>query len=120
MKTAPFKNYQQQLISMRSALLAQIEQQRGGVVSRAEVAADHFGHAEDSQAQVATARDLEFALGERETAELGAIDAALHRITAGNFGECTDCGTHLPAARLQVAPDAARCVPCQEKIEHQR
>lgn len=120
MKTDPFSAYQQQLVNMRSALLAQIEQQRGGVVSRSEVAAEHFSHTEDSQAQVATARDLEFALGEREIAELGAIDAALQRIAAGHFGECTDCGTHIPAARLHVAPDAPRCFHCQEKAELHR
>ena len=64
--TAP---YQQQLLDMRAALLAQISAQRGGIVSRADVAADHFGQPEDSRAQVATERELEFALGERETAE---------------------------------------------------
>ena len=117
MKPESISTYQQQLVSMRSALLAQIEQQRGGDISRSEAAADHFSHTEDSEAQVATARDLEFALGEREIAELGAIDAALQRITAGTFGECTDCGTHIPAARLQVAPDAPRCIHCQEKVE---
>ena len=31
--------YQQQLLALRTALLAQIAEQRGGVVSRAEVAA---------------------------------------------------------------------------------
>ena len=120
MKPEQLNHYQEHLVSMRGALLTQIEEQRGGVISRAEVAADHFSHTEDSQAQVATARDLEFALGERETAELGAIDAALQRIATGHFGECTDCGTHIPEARLQVAPDAARCISCQEKVEHHR
>jgi DnaK suppressor protein len=36
---------------------------------------------------------------------------------AGTYGLCIDCGTHIPAARLQVAPEAARCIPCQEKVE---
>ena len=75
--------YQQQLLALRTALLAQIAEQRGGVVSRAEVAAEHFGRPEDSSAQLATEREVEFALGERETAELEAIDAALTRIQAG-------------------------------------
>lgn len=110
--------YQQQLLGMRAALLAQIAEQRGGVVGRAEVAADHFGRPEDSTAQVASARELEFALGERETAELDAIDAALARIEAGTYGECTDCGVTIPPARLQATPDAPRCIPCQEKLEH--
>lgn len=112
-----FSAYQQQLELMRSALLAQIAEQRGGVVGRAEVAADHFGHPEDSGAQLASERELEFALGEREMAELAAIDAALARLNAGTYGECTDCGTHIAPARLQASPQAPRCIHCQEKVE---
>ena len=86
-QTAP---YQQQLLDMRAALLAQISAQRGGTISRADAAADHFGQPEGSREQVATERELEFALGERETAELATIAAALARIEAGSYGLCTD------------------------------
>jgi len=110
--------YQQQLVGMRAALLKQIAEQRGGVVSRAEVAAEHFGHPEDSGAQLASERELEFAMGEREMAELSAIDAALARLDAGTYGECTDCGVHIAPARLQASPEAPRCIHCQEKAEH--
>ena len=105
------------LTQMRTDLLAQIAQQRGGVISRAEAAADHFGTPEDSSAQLATERDLEFALGEREILELNAIDAAMHRIAAGTFGTCTDCATSIPAARLAATPEAPRCIACQEAVE---
>jgi DnaK suppressor protein len=85
--------YRQQLQAMHTALLAQIAEQRGGVVGRAQAAADHFADAEDSSAQMATSRELEFALGERETDELAAIDAALARIEAGSYGDCVDRAT---------------------------
>ena len=110
--------FRSQLVAMRASLLEQIAAQRGGVKSRVEAAAEHFAHSEDSPAQVATERELEFAIGEHETAELGTIDAALQRIEAGNYGECTDCGVQIPPARLQVAPEASRCIGCQEKFEH--
>lgn len=112
--TAP---YQEQLLRMRTDLLAQIAEQRGGIVGRAEVAAAHFGRPEDSSAQLATERDIEFALGERETAELGAIDSALARITAGTYGACTDCTSPIAPARLQATPEAPRCIHCQRKAE---
>jgi DnaK suppressor protein len=105
------------LLSMRSHLLAQIAEQRGGTKSRAEVAAEHFAHSEDATAQVNTARDLEFALNEHETAELAAIDDALQRLSTGTYGQCTDCGATISEARLNVAPEAARCMTCQEKFE---
>jgi DnaK suppressor protein len=111
---------QQQLLDMRASLLAQISAQRGGTVSRADAAADHFGQHEDSRAQVATERELEFALGERETAELAVIDAALGRMDAGTYGRCTSCGVTIAAARLQASREAERCIACQEKAEQAR
>ena len=110
----------QQLLAQQSELLAQLAAQRGGVIGRAEAAADHFGQPEDPRAQLATERELEFALDERETTHLAAVEAALARIEAGTYGECTDCGTHITAARLHATPEAARCVHCQEKAEQRR
>lgn len=115
---APFR---QQLLGLRSELLAQLAAQRGGVIGRAEAAADHFGgQAQDPRAQVATERALEFALDERETEHLAAVEAALARIDAGTYGDCTDCGSPITAARLHATPEAARCVHCQEKAEAPR
>jgi len=110
--------YKQPLEAQRTHLLAQIAQQRGGKTSRVEVAAEHFARHEDSDAQTHTARDLEFAINEHETAELAAIDAALARISAGSYGQCIDCEAAIPTARLDAAPEAARCMSCQEKAEH--
>lgn len=110
--------YRQQLLTLQAELLAQLAAQRGGQVSRADVAAEHFGQPEDSHAQTTTERELEFAISEHETAHLGAIDAALARIGAGTYGECTDCGTDIALARLQAQPEALRCIPCQTAYEH--
>jgi DnaK suppressor protein len=108
--------YRQQLQALRSGLLAQIADQRGGSRSRAEVAADHFMNAQDSHAQVSSARDLEFAINEHETAELAAIDMALVRLDAGKYGVCIDCAASIPEARLKVSPEVQRCMP--RKYEH--
>jgi DnaK suppressor protein len=110
--------FKQKLEAQRADLLVQIAEQRGGKTSRAEVAAEHFAHNEDSDAQVNTARDLEFAINEHETAELAAIDEALARLSAGTYGHCIDCDAIIPEARLNAAPEAARCIGCQEKAEH--
>lgn len=112
--TAPF---QELLLARRAGLLEQLASLRGGTVGRAEASADHFGHPEDSTAQVSTARELEFALDARESAELDQVDAALRRIQDGSYGQCIDCGVVIPAARLHAAPEASRCIACQEKAE---
>ncbi len=106
--------FQQRLTTMRTGLLAQIAEQRGGVVSRAEAASAHFGHPEDSPAQIATEKEIEFAIDEHEMVELAAIDAALARIEKGSYGECTDCDARITAARLHATPEAPRCIHCQE------
>ncbi len=111
--------YQQKLLAMHASLLTQIATQRGGV-SRAEAAAEHFSRREDSSAQVATERELEFAIDDREAEELVIIDSALARIEAGIYGECIDCGTDIAPARLQASPEVPRCISCQEKFEHHR
>ncbi len=118
MSTMNTATYKKQLLAQRANMMEQLTSLRGGMVGRAEASAEHFGRPEDSDAQVNSARDLEFALDERETAELRLLDAALARIEAGSYGQCIDCGTDIPAARLHAAPEAPRCISCQEKSEH--
>jgi DnaK suppressor protein len=110
--------YKVQLIEARRQLLERIAYERGGVVSRAEMAADHFDNSFQSRAQIQTERQTEFAMNEHETAELGDIDAALDRIQAGTYGTCSDCGITISAARLNAYPTAKRCIDCQSLAEH--
>lgn len=117
MKITALSPFKDQLLAQRASLLAQLNTLRGGTVGRAQASADHFGQPEDTPAQLNTARDLEFALDAHESAELDCIEAALQRIDSGTYGQCVDCGTPIPVARLHAAPEAARCLPCQEKTE---
>ena len=117
MRTELTATFKAQLLAQRDSLLEQLASLRGGSVSRAEASAEHFGQPEDSTAQLSTARELEFALDARETAELDMVDAALRRIEAGTYGQCITCGVDIPAARLHAAPEAARCIACQVKEE---
>jgi DnaK suppressor protein len=43
--------------------------------------------------------------------------AALRRIDLGTYGTCADCGSMVPEGRLEAKPEAARCVPCQGKLD---
>lgn len=117
MNPQQMQTFKQQLESERKALLGQLARLRGGEVDRTEASQEHFGHVEDSRAQAATERELEFAMDEHETAAIRAIDLALGRIESGVYGECIDCGTEIPLARLQASPQSLRCIKCQEKHE---
>lgn len=48
------------------------------------------------------------------------VVAALERLDAGTYGRCVSCGTDLPPERLDVRPEAARCVTCQQDLETAR
>lgn len=45
-------------------------------------------------------------------AELSAIEAALARLDADEYGNCASCGRRIPVARLRVRPTATMCVDC--------
>jgi DnaK suppressor protein len=109
--------FETRLLQERKQLLERIAAQRGGAVSRADMAAEHFSHSEESHAQTMSERENEFAMNEHETAELAQLDAALARIQSGEYGSCMDCGVDIPAERLQAAPQALRCISCQTRAE---
>jgi len=48
----------------------------------------------------------------RRGARLRAIQAALARIDAGEFGCCDSCGEDIPPGRLDLDPCVTRCVAC--------
>ena len=117
LNTAEFKAA---LLQQRQALQTQLATLRGGEVGRAEASSEHFASREDTTAQANSARDLELALDAHDTAEIALINAALLRLEDGSYGECVDCGAHIAEARLRAAPEASRCIHCQEKLEKQQ
>ena len=112
--TAPFKAL---LLQQRSTLLAQLSTLRGGDVGRAQASTEHFASRDDTPAAANSARDLEFALDAHDSAEIAAVNAALQRMDDGQYGDCVDCGDAITEARLLAAPEAARCIHCQQQWE---
>lgn len=45
------------------------------------------------------------------------IDAALARLSTGQYGLCAACGDPIPIERLRALPFATLCVPCQSERE---
>ncbi len=118
--TPSLSAHRERLLHERTQLLQRIAQERGGLVSRADMAAKHDVRSLDDQAHAISERDEEFAMNEHETAELGDIEAALKRMDAGTYAQCTDCGATIPPARLNAYPTAKRCIDCQSVAEQRR
>jgi RNA polymerase-binding transcription factor len=75
---------------------------------------------QDAEEQAVTdfAKDMEFAIVQMKADTLSLIDEALRRLEAGTYGECAECGTEIPAARLKALPFAVLCVNCQQQEEN--
>lgn len=96
------------LVERAQVLMAELEHElhSGGLDME-----PHDRNATDVEASVTAAA------AERDSAELHAIDRALRRIRAGDYGLCASCGEEMPFARLDAVPEAERCVACESAHE---
>jgi DnaK suppressor protein len=77
----------------------------------------HFDqHPADTATELSDA-DREVAIIENAGEQREQVVAALQRIEDGTYGRCVDCGREIPPARLEVRPEAARCVEDQARHE---
>lgn len=53
----------------------------------------------------------------RRLLEIKKIDAALGRISDGEFGWCEECGEAIPIKRLEIDPTALFCTICAQKLK---
>lgn len=72
------------------------------------------------QALSATMEILRSSLQDTELMEYNRIVQALDKIKAGTYGICADCGGDISEKRLQLYPNAARCISCQEIFEERK
>jgi DnaK suppressor protein len=62
--------------------------------------------------------DVYLAEIERDVCELRDVENALKRIAAGTYGICSECTQPIDPMRLELNPQAGRCLQCQENAEH--
>lgn len=72
------------------------------------------------QAAVSTMEDLNVSLQNNERVEYEMIMKALQMIDEGTYGICSDCGNAISEKRLQLYPNATRCLACQEVSEERK
>lgn len=88
-----------------------------GGLTRVEHAREVLLQDGDDAPQREGEREVDMALSDLETQQVGAVSQALLRLQEGRYGSCAVCGTAIPFARLQVEPWALRCVGCEAKQE---
>ncbi len=105
------------LLQRREALLSSLSLHQDGA-SRVQHARDLLSAEADGNHSTSDAdRTVDLSLTDHEQRELAEIGAALARLDAGRYGLCADCGADIAVARLQVQPQALRCLACEAAAE---
>ena len=69
------------------------------------------------QATLSNFEDLNISIQKSEREEYEMILKALEMIESGAYGVCIDCNAPISEKRLQLYPNATRCIACQEVHE---
>jgi RNA polymerase-binding transcription factor DksA len=91
------------------SLLTQLERQHSGIVT-ASLESNADDEHDPEGATIGFERAQLDATIASTSEQVARLKAALERIDAGTYGVCEVCGSAIPEARLEVRPDATRCV----------
>lgn len=78
-----------------------------------DVTREHSGDSAE-QAQERENDEVVDAIGNETAQSIKGVTAALERIADGSYGICENCGDQIGQARLEIVPEATRCVACAE------
>jgi DnaK suppressor protein len=93
---------------MKSDLTSRVERTHKHIHGREErVSADFSEQSVEMDNQV-----LVMSLDAEGREELKQIEAALARLAAGAYGDCTRCGKAIVGQRLDAIPFASLCIDC--------
>jgi DnaK suppressor protein len=101
------------LRELNADLHAAQQARQGGADPAPVEVADRKDDAARSQAQ-----GVDAVQEQRDLDELVLVQAALHRLDDGSYGDCLQCGEPIALQRLLVLPAAQRCAHCQAAAEH--
>jgi DnaK suppressor protein len=108
------QRFKSDLLKLKTELLIAGEtgQQAEEVVELDQTRVGRLSRMDAMQAQ---AMSLE--TGRRRRQQILNIDAALERISVGDFGDCFECGDLINPRRLVADPTATLCIKCAEAME---
>lgn len=72
------------------------------------------------QAMTSTLETLRTSLQATELMEYKRLVRALEKIEDGTYGICVDCSEQIKEKRVELYPNAERCLSCQEAFEDQQ
>ncbi len=115
MKKAELDVIRKKLEARRNELVRKLSEFRNeSKTVETDVAQDLADKAESSYT-----KEFLLSLSDAEREQLFQIDAALKRITKGDFGGCLVCQKEISKKRLSALPWTPLCIECEEKSENE-
>ncbi len=115
------KGYKEKLLALRARLRGDVNQMADAALNKnrsqangdlssmpihmADIGSDNFE------------QEFTLSLMQSEEGTLDQIEAALERIEDGVYGQCEECGSRIPKARLNAIPFATLCVKCASQAQ---
>jgi len=103
--------FRQQLLSQQAELEALGETARAATQT---VDLDQSSVGRLSRMDAMQGQQMALESARRREQELRAIQGALRRIDAGEFGQCSVCGEEISLKRLHADPKVTRCIGCAD------
>jgi len=117
MKSTELDHYRERLVAMGERLRAEVEELDEAIAGEGRDPGDLSRVPTHSADHDSEGLGVEEAMERNQVALLNAVEAALGRIEAGDFGRCGECGAVIPSQRLNAIPYAAFCVDCERARE---
>lgn len=122
MKKAETLIYKEQLLMLRARLRGDVTQMADSALKKSRTEANgDLSSMPIHMADMGTdnfEQEFTLSLMQSEEGTLDRIEGALERIEDGTYGQCEECGTRIPKARLTAIPYATLCVRCASQQEH--
>lgn len=100
--------------SLQAALEQRLQTMQARLASiKKDVTQSHSGDSAE-QAQERENDEVVDAIGNETAQSIRDIQSALARIEEGTYGQCESCGGQISQGRLEVIPEATRCVNCAD------
>jgi len=87
---------------------------KGNWLTRLPFLGNDRSHKDESAERIGTYETL-LPIEQSLEARLQKIEAALGKIKKGGYGLCETCQKEIDSRRLEVVPEARRCIACKEK-----
>ena len=118
MLTTELNRFKRRLLKEERYLLTEIQGQASELTEATESAGEERASAPEDAGADIFEHEKTLAVEGAFEEMLAEVRHALHKIAAGSYGICDDCGQKIELERLEARPQASLCLACRTREEH--